>query len=706
MSAKALPLNLKWGHHKMGYLRVATVVPRVFLGDTVKNCETAVSWAQRAADQGVDVLVFPELNLTGYSCGDDFLNAGLIKNASKALKKYLEETAHLKLVSFVGLPFDASDKLYNVAAVCCGGKVGGLIVKTYLPNYSEFYEMRWFNSASCLPDNAHTILRDINGDDEPVPMGNDLTFALMTSEGAYAILAGEICEDSWANLRPSLFHVDNGANVIVNLSASNELVGKDDYRRECLAKAISGNSVCAYVYCSAGQGESTAETVFGGHCLIAENGSILAERQPFNAGNSNPLFGGKYNAEGDELLIADIDVQRLNNERLRNKSNSNTPSAWKRQARMLILNAWSLEEDGDKDWRRKIDPYPFVPSDPKTLDRRCERIIMTTSIGLFERLRRVFPDPEKLKVSIAVSGGRDSALAFLNLLLAFRYGDWDPKKITAITMPGPGTTFGPNGTYQDSVDLIKALGATFMKIDITPRVTDASNDGGHEPCWDCADCENIQARYRKFVSMSQGFDIGTGDLSEIILGYCTYNGDQMSMFNPNSGVPKTLVNKLLKWIADKQLFGPVVSEVIYHILAKEASAELLRSDGENISQITEEKVGKYSALDFDMYHYIRFGNPPKRLFQFACKAFEGIYEPEDVLKWLESFLVKFFGNEFKRHASPDGVKVGTLSASPRADMRRPSDMGFPTQIRRDLEEMADDLGYALAEEAEKEEEQS
>jgi len=692
MPARDLPLNLKSGHREMGFLRVATVVPRVFIGDTTKNCQAAVSYAHQAADRQVDVLCFPELNLTGYSLGDGFLNTGLLSDARKALQHYLTLTAELDLVSFVGLPVYFRDKLFNVAAVCHRGRVAGVIAKTFLPNYGEFYEYRWFNSAGLLDDNAEIAMPTAWGD-VTVPIGNNLIFPLVASGGAcLGVLAGEICEDGWANLRPSLFFADNGATVIFNLSASNELVGKDDYRRDVLVKAISGNSVCAYAYCSAGQGESTAETVFGGHCLIAENGSILAERQPFNSGNSKPLFGGQYRAEDDELLVADVDVNLLNNERLRNKSNSNTPSGWKHQARTVLIELADIS--GDKNWQRKINPYPFVPGDPDTLDKRCERILTIMSIGLFERLRRVFPDPEKLKVAIAVSGGRDSALAFLNLALACRYGGWDMKKITAVTMPGPGTTFGSDGTYKDSVDLINALGATFREVRIEEQVAAHLRAIGHEPCWNCLQCENAQARERTQTVMDSGFTIGTGNLSEIIFGYCTYNGDQMSMYNPNCSIPKTLVNKLLKWIADKQLFGPEVSAIIYRTLSKKASPELVKSDGKRISQVTEEIIGQYPALDFDIYHFIRAGNSPRRLFQLACEAFKGVYEPEELLQWLETFLRRLLGNQFKRDASPNGPKVGTLSASPRADLRLPSDMAFPDSWRAFLDFMAE----ALAEE--------
>ena len=623
---------------KYGYLRCGAASPEVKVADIDFNVNKITELAKKAEKQGVMALVFPELSITGYTCGDLFLQKTLLDGALLGLKKIIENCADISALIVVGLPYVYKNKLYNVAAVIYGGKILGLVPKTYIPNYNEFYEKRYFESA--FPE---TVMTEILG--EAVPFGTKLLFS---PEGFEEVCIGvEICEDLWSAIPPSSHHALAGANIILNPSAGNEITGKAQYRRE-LVKNQSARLISGYVYACAGGGESTTDVVYSGHCLICENGRLLNESKLFESG----------------LCISDVDVQLVNTERRRNTSFYNENEGYKQIS-------YPFTAPINDDLIRFIDPMPFVPSDEDKREERCKEIISIQAMGLKKRLEHIGVK----NVVIGISGGLDSTHALLITVEAFRLAGLDPKGIITVTMPCFGTS---ERTHKNAKLLCDALGTTFMEINIKDAVTGHFNDIGHDINVCDLTYENSQARERTQVLMDlasrfNGFVIGTGDLSELALGFATYNGDHMSMYGVNCSIPKTLIRYLIKYFADFSGNAPL-SEVLYDILDTPVSPELLPPDkaGE-ISQVTEDIVGPYELHDFFLYNMMRLGFSPEKIFYLAHAAYKDKYNGETILKWLKKFYSRFFAQQYKRSAIPDGPKVGSVSLSPRGDWRMPSD---------------------------------
>ena len=581
--------------------------------------------------------MFPELCLTGYTCGDLFLQPLLLNEAKRQLVCIMEATKGQDALVFVGLPMEKDGKLYNVAAVLQNGQVLGFVPKMNLPSYAEFYEGRHFSSGNQVPQR-------IRWNDGEVWFGANLLFVCKTVREL--VVGCEICEDLWVANPPSTAHALRGANVIVNLSASNETVGKDEYR-EMLVKATSARLVCSYIYSSAGEGESTQDLVFGGHNMIAENGITLAKAARF----------------ASETIYADIDVQRLNGER-RRMGTFGKPMAVEYQEVLFELN-W--EETVLTRW---IDPAPFVPGDSEKRQKRCEEILSIQSYGLKKRYEHT-----GLKTAVlGISGGLDSTLALLVTVRTFDLLGLDRKGIYAVTMPCFGTT---DRTYENACTLAETLGTTLREVDIREAVLLHYRDIGHDP--ECHDVtyENGQARERTQVLMDianrvNGLVIGTGDMSELALGWATYNGDHMSMYGVNAGVPKTLVRHLVRYYADT-CQDERLMKVLKDVLDTPVSPELLPPVDGDIAQKTEEIVGPYELHDFFLYYMLRCGYEPEKIYRIAKLSFAGQYENAVILKWLKNFYKRFFMQQFKRSCLPDGPKVGSVAVSPRGDLRMPSD---------------------------------
>ena len=636
-----------------GYVKVRAATPDLRVADAGYNAEQIGKEMKRAADDGVQLLVFPELCLSGYTCGDLFLQDALLRACENALGAIVRASEGNPALIFVGLPFSVGGKLYNCAAAFSNGALLALVPKTFLPNYNEFYECRHF-----VPAEAGVITVRAAGFD--VPFGREILFRDRTMP-AFSV-GCEICEDLWAPQSPSVAHVAAGANIIVNLSASNELVGKRDYRR-LLVRSQSGKLVCGYVYADAGEGESTADMVFAGHNLIAENGVILAE---------SALFSGKC-ADGE------IDAEMLESERRR----MNTFSV--RQGGYTVVSFTS--PCAPCSLTRKVDAFPFLPKGEET-DERAELILSMQAHALKKRLSHT-----RAKTAvIGVSGGLDSALAFLVTVRAFDLLGKDRKEIVAITMPGFGTTARTRG---NSLRLMQTLGASGKTVGIVPSVKRHFKDIGHDENELDVTYENAQARMRTLILMdvankTGGLVVGTGDLSELALGWCTYNGDHMSMYAVNSSVPKTLVKTLVAY--EGRRLGGKAQEVIESILSTEISPELLPPDRTgNIAQKTEDLVGPYELHDFYLYHAIRRSFAPKKIFFLAQCAFGEKYTKQELFRWLENFYRRFFSQQFKRSCVPDGVKVGSVSLSPRADWRMPSDACAAVWMK-ELEELKREIG--------------
>lgn len=622
---------------KQGFLKVAAVTPKIRVADTRYNAEQICDGIRKAAAQGAKVIVFPELCITGYTCGDLFLQEKLLLEAKEALFKIAGFTKDFDSVVFVGLPFAYRGKLYNVAAAISRGEILGLVPKVYLPNYDEFYEARHFYRGMEQPVEAEL------SENRKVPMGTRLLFGC--KEMPDFIIAAEICEDLWTPEPPSIRHARNGASLIVNLSASDETTGKDIYRRE-LVGGQSARLLCGYLYASAGDGESTQDVVYSGHSLIAENGRILKE-------------AGRF---ANETIYTEIDVQRIMTERRRMTTFETLTDEY-----CLIPFSLQIEET---ELTREINPMPFVPQSKRDREKRCNEILLIQAMGLKKRLEHT-----NCKTAVVgISGGLDSTLALLVTVRAFDALGIGHRNIKAVTMPGFGTT---DRTYDNAVQLIRSLGADFMEVDIKEAVTVHFKDISQDAAVHDVTYENSQARERTQILMdiankTGGMVIGTGDLSELALGWATYNGDHMSMYAVNASVPKTLVRHLVRYYADT-CGDEELKKVLLDVLDTPVSPELLPPEDGKISQKTEDIVGPYELHDFFLYNMLRQGYAPAKVYRLAKVAFAGNYDDTVILKWLKTFYRRFFSQQFKRSCLPDGPKVGSVAVSPRGDLRMPSD---------------------------------
>ena len=623
---------------RQGFIKVAALTPKVTVADTQANRKEICRLMDEAEAKGAKILVFPELCITGYTCGDLFYQQVLLREAKKELLAIAKYTQRKDYLAFVGLPLEYNGKLYNVAAAVTQGKVLGLVPKTHIPNYNEFYERRHFAPGMKQPV---PVALD---EDTVVPMGTRVLF--QCRQMPELKIGAEICEDVWAPNPPGVEHALAGATLLVNLSASDETTGKDMYRKS-LVTGQSGRLICGYVYCSAGDGESTQDVVYSGHNLIAENGTLLAESRRFC----------------NESIYTELDMVRLNEERRRMSTFMTSDESY-------INVEFSLKEE-KTELTRFVDPAPFVPGNKADREKRCEEIFMIQAMGLKKRLEHT----HAATAVVGISGGLDSTLALLVMVKAFDLIGKDHKDIVAVTMPGFGTT---DRTYDNAVSLIKSLGATFREVSIVDSVRVHFKDIGQDEAVHDVTYENGQARERTQILMdiankSGGMVIGTGDMSELALGWATYNGDHMSMYGVNASVPKTLVRHLVCYYADT-CADETLQKVLYDVLDTPVSPELLPPEDGKISQKTEDIVGPYELHDFFLYYILRFGCTPKKIYRLANYAFAGTYDTETIQKWLKTFYRRFFSQQFKRSCLPDGPKVGTVAVSPRGDLRMPSDV--------------------------------
>lgn len=623
---------------KDGFIRVAAATPKIKVADCNFNTGAVIEMMKEAHGNDTKVIVFPELVLTGYTCNDLFLQDILIKSAMEGLGEIVKASNDCRdMVTFVGLPFEYMGKLYNVAAAVMNGKLLCLIPKTFIPNYSEFYEMRHFHAGP-----GEALFVEALG--QETVFGSDVL--LRARDMPELVIGCEICEDLWTPMPPSIRHALAGATLIVNCSASNETVCKDVYRRG-LVSSQSARLVCGYVYCSEGEGESTQDIVFSGHNIISENGTVIGESRRFTTG----------------ITYADMDLSKIKSERRRMSTfEVNTELSYK----------YMDIEIGVKDieLNRYYEKTPFVPGNVNERTARCEAILSIQSMGLKKRLEHTGC---KTAV-IGISGGLDSTLALLVTVRAFDMLGKSRSDIVAVTMPCFGTT---DRTYNNAVLLTRKLGASLREIDIKKSVTQHFEDISHDISNHDVTYENGQARERTQILMdianqTGGMVIGTGDMSELALGWATYNGDHMSMYGVNSSVPKTLVRHLVRYYADT-CNDKELNEVLYDVLDTPVSPELLPPENGVISQRTEDLVGPYELHDFFMYHILRFGYEPAKVYRIARTAFEGQYDDAAILKWLKTFYRRFFSQQFKRSCLPDGPKVGSVAVSPRGDLRMPSD---------------------------------
>ena len=622
---------------RQGFIKVAALTPKVTVADTQANRKEICRLMDEAEAKGAKILVFPELCITGYTCGDLFYQQVLLREAKKELLAIAKYTQRKDYLAFVGLPLEYNGKLYNVAAAVTQGKVLGLVPKTHIPNYNEIYERRHFAPGMKQPV---PVALD---EDTVVPMGTRVLF--QCRQMPELKIGAEICEDVWAPNPPGVEHALAGATLLVNLSASDETTGKDMYRKS-LVTGQSGRLICGYVYCSAGDGESTQDVVYSGHNLIAENGTLLAESRRFC----------------NESIYTELDMVRLNEERRRMSTFMTSDESY-------INVEFSLKEE-KTELTRFVDPAPFVPGNKADREKRCEEIFMIQAMGLKKRLEHT----HAATAVVGISGGLDSTLALLVMVKAFDLIGKDHKDIVAVTMPGFGTT---DRTYDNAVSLIKSLGATFREVSIVDSVRVHFKDIGQDEAVHDVTYEHGPARERTQILMdiankSGGMVIGTGDMSELALGWATYNGDHMSMYGVNASVPKTLVRHLVCYYADT-CADETLQKVLYDVLDTPVSPELLPPEDGKISQKTEDIVGPYELHDFFLYYILRFGCTPKKIYRLANYAFAGTYDTETIQKWLKTFYRRFFSQQFKRSCLPDGPKVGTVAVSPRGDLRMPSD---------------------------------
>ncbi len=635
---------------KDGFIRVGVSAPELRVADCDYNAEKIIEKAKEMMKQDVDVVTFPELCITGYTCGDLFLQEALLDGAIKALERIVVETKEWDTVYVVGLPMTHQGRLYNVAAVVFHGVVLGIVPKSHIPSYGEFYEGRHFASGNDIEEGVTTHL--LSFQDSPVTFGAKQLF--VCDNVPELSMAVEICEDLWMPVPPSSYHAMAGATLIVNPSASDEVTGKAAYRRE-LVKSQSARTLSGYVYADASEGESTTDVVYSGHHLIAENGNLLAENQPF---------------EGNDL-ITEIDVKRLAAERRRITA---FPVEGAPEQKGYVIQRFSYGANGKSTKQRDalirtFEKLPFVPSGKAQREERCNEILNIQAAGLVKRLKHTYCT----SAVIGLSGGLDSTLALLVTVRAFDALGLDRNGIVCVTMPCFGTT---NRTYDNAVSLAKSLGTVLREIPIKDVVLQHFKDIGHDPENHDVTFENSQARERTQILMDvanqvNGMVIGTGDLSELALGWATYNGDHMSMYGVNGSVPKTLVRYLVQYYADTS--EKELQRVLYDVLDTPVSPELLPPKDGEIAQKTEDIVGPYELHDFYMFYVLRYGFLPSKIFRMAVNTFEGIYDAQTIYKWLHTFYHRFFRQQFKRSCLPDGPKVGSVAVSPRGDLRMPSD---------------------------------
>ena len=622
---------------KNGFVKVAAATPDIRVADVEFNTQNIINAMEEAQKNGAKILVFPELCVTGYTCSDLFDHSVLLKASRKALLEIAENTNDKDMLVFVGAPLEVNGKLYNVAAAMNQGEIIGFTTKTFLPNYGEFYEMRQFTPGP-------QTVREITFEGKKIPFGPQILFQAEGMEEL--VVAAEICEDVWSPVPPSIQAALEGATVIVNCSASDETIGKDTYRR-ALISGQSARLISGYIYANAGEGESTTDLVFGGHNIIAENGTILKESSRYV----------------NEIIYSELDLQRITGERRKNTTFQPLDEE------TLVRVPFTVEET--KTFLTRTFPKkPFVPSDEQTRAQRCEEILTIQAMGLKKRLAHT----NARTAVVGISGGLDSTLALLVTARAFDMLGRDKKDIIAVTMPCFGTT---DRTYQNACEMSKKVGATLIEVPIADAVNVHFRDIGHDPEDHSVTYENCQARERTQVLMdiankTWGMVIGTGDLSELALGWATYNGDHMSMYGVNASVPKTLVRHLVKYAADDTK-DEALKKVLYDVLDTPVSPELLPPKDGDIAQKTEDLVGPYELHDFFLYFMLRFGYEPSKIFRIACMTFDGEYDKETIFKWLETFCRRFFSQQFKRSCLPDGPKVGTVALSPRGDWRMPSD---------------------------------
>lgn len=622
---------------KHGFVKVAAATPDIRVADVAFNMERIMDDISEACRNGAKILAFPELCLTGYTCSDLFTHDVLLNAAKDALLETARFTADKDILVFVGVPLEIEGKLYNVAAALNRGKIIGLTTKTFLPNYGEFYEMRQFTPG---PKEA----RYISFEGERIPFGPCILFQSTVMEKL--IVSAEICEDVWSPVPPSITAALEGATVIVNCSASDETIGKDAYRRE-LISGQSARLIAGYVYANAGEGESTTDLVFGGHNIIAENGTILKEAKRYH----------------NEIIYSELDIQRIVAERRKN-------TTFQTGEYQTLIRVPFYVEMGKTELTRTFPKRPFVPADEAARAQRCEEILTIQAMGLKKRLAHT----NARTAVVGISGGLDSTLALLVTARAFDMLGKDKKEILAVTMPCFGTT---DRTYQNACEMARQVGATLKEVPIADAVNIHFRDIGQDPEDHSVTYENSQARERTQVLMdiankTWGMVIGTGDMSELALGWATYNGDHMSMYGVNASVPKTLVRHLVKYAADDTA-DEKLKKVLYDVLDTPVSPELLPPKDGDIAQKTEDLVGPYELHDFFLYYMLRFGYEPSKIFRLAELTFKGEYDNVTILKWLETFCRRFFSQQFKRSCLPDSPKIGTVALSPRGDWRMPSD---------------------------------
>lgn len=622
---------------KDGFVKIAAATPVIRVADPEYNREQILCEIKKAAESKAKLVVLPELCLTGYTCGDLFLQETLLQEALDGLLWLTEQTKSLPIYSIIGLPFSYDCKLYNVAAFIGQGTIYGMIPKLYIPNYSEFYEARHFTRGSLEARNI-----DVNG--IQVPFGTNVLFR--AKQMPEFTIACELCEDLWVPNPPSVAHALAGATVICNLSASVEVTAKEGYRRQ-LTCLQSARLLSAYVYADAGEGESTTDVVFSAHNMICENGTILAESSRFH----------------NDMIISEIDVKKLSEERRR----MNTFEMQGTEKYRVIPFELPVEET---ELTRFYSHTPFIPLNVLKRTERCEEIFTLQAMGLKKRLVHT----NCRSAVIGLSGGLDSTLALLVTVRAFDMAGLEREQILGVTMPGYGTT---DRTYQNALEMAKALGVTLKEVSIVKAVDQHFADIGHDKSVHDVTYENSQARERTQILMdlanqSNGLVIGTGDLSEMALGWATYNGDHMSMYAVNVSIPKTLVRHLVRYVADT-CKDEKLTAVLSDVLDTPVSPELLPPENGEIAQKTEDLVGPYELHDFFLYYMMRFGFAPSKIYRIALRAFMPDYDKETILKWLKKFYYRFFSQQFKRSCVPDGPKVGTVALSPRGDFRMPSD---------------------------------
>ncbi len=630
----------------LGFVRVAAVVPKLQVGNIDYNVAEICELAKKASANGASFVVFPELCITGYTVGDLFQNELLLQNAKDAMFSIANKLIHLPTVFIIGLPLEYKGSIYNAACVIERGRVIGIVPKSFIPNYSEFYEKRWFTEGGKLPKN--TFIQDI-GSERMIPFGTDILFQVFGNDRI--TLGIEICEDLWVPIPPSSRHTLAGATIVANLSASNEIVGKVSYRRDLVQKQSAG-TVCAYIYASCGVNESSTDLVFSGHALVAENGTILAESKRFDPES--------------QIVYSDVDTELLAINRKRTNSFADSKGAVDIESyRTVYINPSAKMEKLD----RHIARNPFVPENEEVRIAITEEIFNIQSHGLATRLRNSKID----KIVLGLSGGLDSTLAMLVAIRALDILKLPKENLILVTMPGFGTT---SKTKNNAGRLAEAFGINLEEVDITLGTAQQLKDAGHDGEEQNSTYENAQARYRMMTLQDianerGGLVLGTGDLSELALGWCTFGGDHTTTYGVNGSVPKTLVQHVVRYGA--KVYGGEIEKILIDILETPISPELLKGDKDNPSQKTEEVVGPYELHDFFLFHFMRRGSAPEKVLYLAKHAFGKSYETEVIRKWLLEFMKRFFSQQFKRSILPDGPKVGSVSLSPRGDWRMPSD---------------------------------